>query len=57
MNTSPKQKPAPVGEDWLADLERQLAEEFPESQCEAQRAVEGASSERVLDNRFREKVA
>ncbi|WP_037152997.1 hypothetical protein [Rhizobium freirei] len=42
----------PVGDDWLEDFRRLFAEEFPEPQCEAQKAVEGTSHQRVETNRF-----
>lgn len=55
MISSPKQTPRiPVGDDWLEELQQLFAEEFPESECEAQRAVEGVGPDRVPDNRFRE---
>lgn len=31
----------PVGDKWLEDFRRLFAEEFPEPECEAARAVEG----------------
>ncbi|NTG73266.1 hypothetical protein G6M02_07975 [Agrobacterium rhizogenes] len=55
MISSPKQNPrTPIGDDWLEELKKLFADEFPESECEAQRAVEGVGSDRVPDSRFRE---
>lgn len=42
----------PVGDSWLADFRRLFSEEFPPSECEAQKAVEGVGHQRVLGNRF-----
>jgi len=44
--------PEPVGNDWLADFRRLFSEEFPPSECEAQKAVEGIGHQRVQGNRF-----
>ncbi|HEY0120612.1 MAG TPA: hypothetical protein VGC14_02430 [Rhizobium sp.] len=49
--------PEPVGDKWLDHFRRLFADEFPEPECEAQRAVEGVGSERVPDNRFRRNEA
>jgi hypothetical protein len=46
--------PEPVGNDWLSDFRRLFSEEFPPSDCEAQKAIEGVGHQRVLDNRFSE---
>jgi hypothetical protein len=47
----------PVGDEWLEDFRRLFAEEFPPSQCEAQKAVEGTSHQRVETNRFSKDAA
>ncbi len=49
--------PEPVGNDWLQDFPRLFSEEFPEPQCEAQKAIEGTSHQRVESNRFVEDAA
>lgn len=46
--------PEPVGDSWLADFRRLFSEEFPPSECEAQKAVEGVGHQRVVGNRFSE---
>jgi hypothetical protein len=45
-------KPEPIGKEWLSELRRLFAEEFPEPSCPAQRAVEGVGEARVDTNRF-----
>lgn len=49
--------PEPVGNDCLQDFRQLFAEEFPEPQCEAQKAIEGTSHQRVESNRFAEDAA
>ncbi len=49
--------PEPVGNSWLEDFRRLFADEFPESQCPAAKAVEGVGHQRVGTNRFSEDAA
>ncbi len=49
--------PDPVGSEWLEDFRRLFADEFPEPNCPAAKAVEGVSHQRVGTNRFSEDAA
>ncbi len=43
-----------VGSEWLEDFRRLFADEFPEPECPAAKAVEGIGHQRVQSNRFSE---
>lgn len=44
--------PEPVGADWLDEFSRLFADEFPEPECPAAKAVEGVGHQRVDSNRY-----